>query len=131
MFSLHVRDYHICEGLVRPGIDYVYSNSKLGDQRTIAQMLNENIQDTMSLLTDHDQNCVKQVFRVHCHYYLPSCGSSTHTILPSSICQEECLMVQETCQRTWNTVFLAFKTIDPTIMCRYLETPLPTTSLLH
>ena len=60
--SLYTSDTTICEGVVRPGIDCVYVASRLGNQSTIAQLLNKNIQITMTLLTDHDQNCVKQVF---------------------------------------------------------------------
>ena len=40
-----------------------------------------------------------------CRYYLPPCGNFelTHTLPPSSICQEECSQVQSECHETWQT----------------------------
>ena len=104
----------ICEGVVRPGIDYVYARSKLGDQRTIAQLLNENIKD---LDTITDNPCVKKVFRALCNFYLPPCGNATHPTPPTSICQRECQMVHQKCWRTWDAVMLALKTIHPRLNC--------------
>ena len=88
------------------------------DQSTIIQQLNDNIKDMDTLIDDHSENCVKQVFGVLCRYYLPPCGNYTHPVPPSSICQEQCQMVQRKCKRTWDTVLFVFKDISlPTIQC--------------
>ena len=88
------------------------------DKSTIINQLNENLKDVDTLIDDHNEDCVKKVFRVLCRYYLPPCGNSTHPVPPSSICQEECQMVQKKCNRTWETVLFVFKDIPlPTIQC--------------
>ena len=102
---------------MRPGIDYVYARSKLGDQRTIAQLLNENINDVQRLISDNRDSCMQQVFRALCYFYLPPCGNATHPTPPTSICQRECQMVRDDCQRTWDAVMLALRTIDPILNC--------------
>ena len=96
------------------GIDNVYGTSALGNQSTISALVNQHI---LNIQTDHDEECVKQVFRVLCHFYLPPCGNTTHLVPPSSICQEECQMVQENCQKTWNSVLLTVSDIDPIVNC--------------
>ena len=102
----------VCDGIVRPDVDYVYASFRLGDQSTIAQLLNENVTNITTLT--HTEYCMKEVFRVLCYFYLPPCGNSTHLAPPPSICQEECYMVQKECNTTWNTVF---KNLDPIIDC--------------
>ena len=107
----------VCDGVVKPGTDYVYAASRLGDQRTIAQVLNENIKSIEPVIAEHDKDCVKLVFRALCHFYLPPCGNSTHAAFPSSVCQEECTVVQEKCETVWNTILSAFNNTDPVIHC--------------
>ena len=107
----------VCDSVVRPGIDSVYARSKLGNQRTIAQLLNIKIRDVETLIDDHDSSCVKQAFRALCYFYLPPCGNSTHFVPPSSICQEQCYMIQNECRKTWKTLLLAFKSVEPVIQC--------------
>ena len=107
----------MCNDVMWPGIDHVYVNLKLGNQTKIANQLNHEIKDVVSLITDHEEHCVKQVFRVFCHFYLPTCGNITHLAPPSSICQEECQMVQQECQPTWDTVLVALKTIPHMVDC--------------
>ena len=93
-------------------MDYIYVSFRLGDQSTIAQLLNENVKNITTLT--HTEYCIKEVFRVLCYFYLPPCGDSTHLAPPPSICQEECHMVQMECNTTWNTVF---KNLDPILEC--------------
>ena len=38
--------------------------------------------------------------------------------------QEECQVVQEECQTTWDAILLAFKTVDPIIDCNDTSTVL-------
>ena len=107
----------MCNDVMRLGIDHVYVSLKLGNQSIIANKLNREYKDVVSLIADHEERCVKQVFRVLCHFYLPTCGNITHLAPPSSICQEECQMVQQECQPTWDTVLVALKTIPQIIYC--------------
>ena len=99
----------ICDDVLRLNLDYVYAKSSLGDQKTIARLLNMKITEIETVLDGLDEDCVKQVFRILCHFYLPPCGNTTHPAPPSSICQEECQMVQENCHKTWTSVLLTFK----------------------
>ena len=102
----------VCDGIVRPDVDYVYASFRLGNQSTIAQLLNENVKSiTTQTLTEY---CMKEVFRVLCYFYLPPCGNSTHLAPPPSICHEECHTVQKECNTTWNTVF---KNLHPILEC--------------
>ena len=114
---MYTSETTICDNVLRSGIDYVYAKTKLGDQDAISQLLNEKTNDIETLIGDHNNDCIKQVFRVFCHFYLPPCGNSTHPVPPSSICQEECQIVQNNCHKTWVTLFLAFKNVDPIIQC--------------
>ena len=77
----------VCEGVVRLGIDHVYARSRLGDQNTISQLLNENLETVVTVIADHDDVCVNRVLRVLCNFYLPPCGNATHPAPSSSICQ--------------------------------------------
>ena len=115
--SVYTSETTICNNVLRSGIDYVYAKSKLGNQDAISNLLNEKTKNLKSLISDHTEDCVKQVFRVFCHFYLPPCGNSTHPLPPSSICQEKCHMVQNNCIKTWVALLLAFKDINPIIQC--------------
>ena len=106
-----------CENVVRLGIDYVYARSSLGNQSMIASLLNDRAMDIETLTAGDDEDCVKQVHKLLCYYYLPPCGNATHPVPPSSICQEDCLIVQDKCQRTWNSAQFALKTLHPVIDC--------------
>ena len=108
----------VCEGVVRLDIDYVYARSRLGTQSTIARMLNENVKSLESIIGDEDRNCLKIVYRALCHFYLPHCGNASNLTPPTSICPEECKMVQKDCAKTWSTVLLAFNDdMTPVIDC--------------
>ena len=106
----------VCEGVLRQGVDFVYAKSSLGNQTVIAEFLNKEIRDIES---GDDEDCIKMMYRVLCHYYLPPCGNSTHPAPPSSICQEECRMVQDKCKDTWDTALLLLHIgdIKPVIDC--------------
>lgn len=79
-------------------------------------ILNQNFNQIQTVTAGHSDDCVRQVFRTLCNFYLPPCGNSTHPVPPSSICPEECQMVQDKCQLTWDAVML-FLTLDPIIYC--------------
>ena len=115
--SKYIWESDICTGSLKIGVDLVYTKLELGIQSTISDKLNKRKQYVETIIGDHDEDCVKQVYKVFCHYYLPPCGNITHPAPPSSICQEECQMVQDKCQRTWDALQLAFKDIEPVIDC--------------
>ena len=93
----------------------MYAKLSLGNQTVIADFLNKEI----DIESGDDEDCIKMMYRVLCHYYLPPCGNTTHPAPPSSICQEECQMVQDKCEDTWNAALLALYKMDikPVIDC--------------
>ena len=95
----------VCNGVLRPALDYIYIPNNHGTQSNISTILNSKIQGSHQFFANHDKFCVDQVFRVMCRYYLPPCGNFelTHTLPPSSICQKECSQVQTECHETWQT----------------------------
>ena len=101
---------------MRPALDHIYIARSHGTQSNISTILNSKIQISNELFATHDKDCVKQVFRVMCHYYLPPCGNFTHPLPPTSICQGECSQVQSKCQETWQTA-KALITPYPFINC--------------
>ena len=125
---MYISRADVCEGMLRLGIDYVYSSHRLGTQSSISQVLNDNVGTVRDIISTHSKECVRQVFQLLCSYYLPSCGNATHTESPSSICEEECVYVQETCRGTWQAIVLVFNDLDPFLICEdtsQLIFPLP------
>ena len=118
----------VCNSALRVGLDNVYISNRLrGNQSSISANLNNLILAMEDIITTHDKECVEQVYRVICHYYLPPCGNITYTQSPSSLCQEECVHVEESCQATWQAAELVF-TDPPFIDCEdtsQLLSPLP------
>lgn len=112
---------------LRLGVDYVYVSNRLGGtQNSISTVLNEII-ESVDLIATHDKDCVDQVYRLICHYYLPTCGNFTHFIPPSSLCQEECNYVKDNCEATWRAADITFTDL-PFIDCddtAQLLSPLP------
>ena len=106
----------------------MYVSNKLENQSSISKALNRNIDNARDLIATHSQECVNQVFRLLCLYYLPECGNATNIHSPTSICQEQCSHVKETCAPTWQAAMLAFNDIEPSLMCEdtsQLLYPLP------
>ena len=118
----------VCNGALRVGLDNVYISNRLdGNQSSISTNMNSKIQNMEAIITRHSKECVEQVYRVICYYYLPPCGNITYTQSPSSLCQEECVHVEESCQATWQAAELVF-TDPPFIDCEdtsQLLSPLP------
>ena len=145
MFSLPITSYgvcsiyqahtEVCDGVLRPSVDSVYAKFSIGSQNEIAELLNNNIKSLEEAVNGHDKDCIKMIFRVLCHYYLPSCGNITHPAPPSSICQEECQMVQDKCKETWNAALVVLHTrgIKPVIDCSdiYFHNIVSCPTLLH
>ena len=93
----------VCDGVVRLAVDRIYIPNNYGTQSNFSTILNSKIQTMHQFSATHDNDCVDQVLRVVCHYYLPPCGNFTHPHPPTSICQDECSQVQSKCHKTWET----------------------------
>ena len=109
-YSVYEAHAEVCGSILKKGVDIVYAKSSLGNQTVIADFLNKKIRDITE--SGDDENCIKMMYKVLCHYYLPPCGNTTHPAPPSSICQEECQMVQDKCKDTWNAALLALYQMD-------------------
>ena len=64
--------------------------------------------------------CRDNVLRIICHKFFVPCGRNGTIYLPTSICQEECLYVRDTCQTFWNQTFEAIESELGRVNC---ETP--------
>ena len=82
--------------------DYVFITKSHGSQENISHFLETNI--PRSLLPD--DKCRDLVFHLICHYYLIPCESEGSELPPSSICPEECSMVESTCTTAWEALRL-------------------------
>ena len=99
----------MCNGVIIHGVDSVFTSKRLGgNQSSISSLLNNRTQSLKNFITMYNDECVEQVYRVICLYYLPPCGNVTHPLPPPSLCQEECSHVEENCRNTWMEVKLAF-----------------------
>ena len=122
---MYADETQVCKDVLRLGVDYVYVSNNLGTQSSISEALNKNIESVRELIDTHSQECVTQVFRVLCLYFLPMCGNATFIHSPNSICREECSQVEDTCSATWQAAMLD---IDPALTCEdtsQLIFPLP------
>ena len=89
----------VCDDVLSD-VGYVFITKSHGSQENISHFLETNIPH--SLLTD--DNCRELVFQLICHYYLIPCGSEGSELPPSSICHEECSMVENTCPTAWQVL---------------------------
>ena len=111
--SVYLPDVDICDGVLKTRTGRVYISSQLRDQNKITRLLSEN----RNTIAGYGATCAKQVYRVICNFYFPTCGNSTHLVPPSSVCQEECEMVQKECQPTWDAALFALRDIPSIIDC--------------
>ena len=125
---MYTEPTEVCTSVLHQGIDYVFITRRLGSQSSLSASLNKNIETVRELIATQNKECVEQVLRLLCSYYLPYCGNATHPQFPSSICQKECDYVQKTCQATWQAATLAFSGLEPFLSCAEtskLLNPLP------
>lgn len=118
----------VCHHVLTPGIDYVYVSNKLNSQKAISAALNSSTNAVRDIIANHSRVCVEHIFKLICMYYLPFCGKSSHIQSPTSICQEECSIIQQTCHTTWQALMLSFRNINPVLACKdtsQLLMPLP------
>ena len=90
----------MCNDVLSAGVDYVFISKSYGSQENISQFLEFNT--PYSLLTD--DYCRKQVYQIICNYYLSPCGSNGSELPPSSICPEECSVVENACPLEWDAM---------------------------
>lgn len=114
---MYTSEVKVCASVLKLGIDFVYSSNRLGTQSAISNAMNDNSQSFQDIVGMHDTECVQQVLRLVCLYYLPPCGNATHVSSPSSICQEECSVIQQTCSATWQAATLAYNSLAPFLNC--------------
>ena len=92
----------MCNDVLSAGVDYVFISKSYGSQENISQFLESSI--PRSLLTDG--YCRDQVYKIVCNYYLSPCGSDGSELSPSSICPEECSVVENACPLEWDALNL-------------------------
>lgn len=72
------------------------------NQNLTSELLNDKVPS--ALFSGYAKNCVENMFRIICYYFLPPCGTTKNPHLPSSICEKECSEVQVSCQNLWDFV---------------------------
>ena len=95
--------------------DYVYTPNKMTQSQiaaTLSRIPTTNISATAE--------CRDNVLRIICRKFFVLCGRNGTIYLPTSICQEECSYVRDTCQTFWNQAFEAIESELERVNC---ETP--------
>ena len=105
----------MCNEEITPFTNYVFILNTYGSQQDIEHFLQSAIPH--SAIAEADDYCRKQIRRILCNYYLIPCGNVTSKHPPSSICAEECSLVQETCSSLWEAVRLPLDALLPFINC--------------
>ena len=104
--------------------DYVYIKNRMTQSQiaaTLSRIPTTNISATAE--------CQDNVLRIICHRFFVPCRTNGTIYLPTSICQEECSYVKETCQTFWNQTFEAIESELGRINCESpgsVLSPLPT-----
>ena len=105
-FRKHKRD-SVCDEFYTSGVDYIYI-PKTRTHGRYSRLMRDIIDFGPLLLSSLDR-CYNAARRVICHFYLPPCGNSTTFELPTSVCRETCLTVQELCGEEWESVINMFQ----------------------
>lgn len=95
-----------CNGVLSTGLDYVFITKDHQSQENISRFLLENIPQDLLLAQDITDYCSNQISRVLCNYYLIPCSNESLELPPTSICPEECSVVQEICFSSWRALEL-------------------------
>ena len=96
------------------GTDYVYIPCSMTQSQIAATL--SRIPTSVSATAE----CRDNVLRILCHNFFAPCGRNGTIYLPTSICQEECSYVRDTCQTFWNQTFQTIESELGTVDC---ETP--------
>ena len=97
----------ICNEVFTAGVDYVFITKAHESQMMIAEFLESSI--PRSILLSKDDNCRKQVYAIVCNYFLIPCGNENVQHPPTSICSEECSIVEQACPSSWEVLTLGFR----------------------
>lgn len=112
----------MCNDLLTPYVDYVFIPLAHETQNRIGSILESNLPNLTIVKTE--DYCHDQIYRIICNYYFIPCGNLTNTLPPSSICPEECSLVEESCPSVWEVVRLAMDSELPFIDCTDTGSPL-------
>ena len=93
-----------CDILYTPGVDYVYT--KYGGVHLNLAGIGSFAKALLSVINNM---CSKSITKVWCHILLPPCGNSSVFEPPSSVCEETCSYVRNTCDDGWNLLVLYIK----------------------
>ena len=52
--------------------------------------------------------CQEQVYKIICNFYLIPCNNDTE-VFPTSICSEECSIVEQACPSVWEALTLGLR----------------------
>ena len=117
----------VCNDLLAPYVDYVFIPVAYETQNKIGSILESNLPNLTNVKTE--DYCHDQIYSIMCNYYFIPCGNLTNTLPPSSICPEECSLIEESCPLIWEVVKLAMDSELPFIDCT--DTGLPLVPLPH
>ena len=85
--------------------DYVYIPNTL--RRTQSQTMIANILSRIEISnTSGAAECRDNTLRIICHHFYIPCGRNGTLYPPTSICQEECSHVRDTCLAIWSRAIL-------------------------
>jgi hypothetical protein len=101
-----------CDTALTPQKDYVFSAASFGSQNDILYFLQDEFpRNYLGRVTFGDnRNCYENMLRIICNYYLSPCGNETVKRVPTPICPDECLAVQNNCSTAWKAASNALKT---------------------
>lgn len=94
-----------CDFLYKSGVDYIYAS--YSSIENFGKYI-KTITKTATRLTSVSDECLRSTIRVMCHYYLPSCGNSTHFKPPTSVCSNVCHIQSQMCPYEWTEFMNAF-----------------------
>ena len=97
----------ICNEVMTPTLNYVFISKAHGSQENISQFLESSLPHTV--ISEAGDYCHLQIYRIVCNHYFTPCGSEGRELPPSSICPEECSLVENACPSVWEAVRLGLK----------------------
>ena len=97
----------ICNEVLTPTLNYVFISKAHGSQENISQFLEFSLPHTV--ISEAGDYCRLQIYRIVCNHYFTPCDSEGRELPPSSICPEECSLVENACPSVWEAVRLGLK----------------------
>ena len=109
-----------CDSVYKSGTDYVYienSSESLQPLNVIGEV--EDVLQVESSLNDF--YCMNLTIHLICHYYLPSCGNSTHFKPPTFVCSDACHLLSQMCPTHWGAYESKLKGKSNPLNCSYIK----------